>query len=104
MKVIRHFVKQWFNQELSEWDGWKSYQAYVQEYACKKDKSMRFLLYKKHLDIIKSYWGVQYSRTLEFAYVTDLVSADRNKSKSNELEEVLKSKYLASKNELKIAS
>jgi hypothetical protein len=93
MKVIKHFVQQWFNQDLGQWDGWKEYQQSVA--ACLKgsEKSSRCVLYQKHLDLINSNWGIQYAKTLEYAYIRELRSSGKDKSYLVNMRQSLMEKY-----------
>lgn len=73
MKIVKRFIQHWFNQELEGCDFWEEYKKQVYELASGKNSSLRFQIYKQHLDLSRdSKWGFHYSHTIEFLYIREL--------------------------------
>lgn len=100
MKVIKKFVNNWWNHNLNEYEGWQEHKSQVLEYIKTGNKSLRLTLYKNHLDLINSKWGIQYVRTPECEFIRE----NSNKKKDNQFLEDLKNKIKSSSTEpLKVA-
>lgn len=87
-------IKKWFSQELSDNSSWDKYKQMIHKYIGSSDSFLRIPIYKMHLDFLSNpKYNTQYSHTIEFLFVREETSKNKDPEKLYNLKQTLLLKY-----------